>query len=223
MADLSPELISAITMRIQDPRSRNAEPEGESMGVVTDADRLASVFESHTPGSSLPFRLVMDQMKEWGQELPAMHVTQYDDGSLRASGEDPKSRTLAPPATEAAFSLLEKKVGRPLPDDLRQLYSIADGGFGPGFAPGLYSIERIGQEYDDLRRRGPGYTGEADWPSYLLPLTDITGPVSYDLDRGVIVAFNDYYYDEGLTIEEGFSDLHPSLESWLAEWLRSMQ
>ncbi|PVE25647.1 hypothetical protein DC522_04850 [Microvirga sp. KLBC 81] len=92
-------------------------------------------------------------------------------------------------------------------------------GFRPRHGPGFYSLERIGLEYDDLRRRGPGYTGEAAWPPHLLPLTHNVGPASYDLERGVIVAFNDYYYDDELTIEEAFTDLDPSLESWLKDWL----
>lgn len=216
---LSPELISSIKLRIQDPRRRSAMSKGEPAGIVTDPDQLAQLFDVGDPGSPNPFRLVAEQMERWGQKMPPMYVTQHEDGSLGASSENPNNRSLALPATKADFKLLEEKVGRPLPHDLRQLYSIADGGFGPGIGPGLYSLERIGQEYDDLCRRGPGYTGEADWPPHLLPLTDIVGPVSYDLERGVIVAFNEYYYDDGLTIDKAFTDLHPSLEGWLTDWL----
>jgi hypothetical protein len=187
--------------------------------VVNDPEQLAQLFEQESPGSSSAFRLVAEQMERWGQTMPPIHVTRHDSGSLGASSEDPTNCPLAPPATEAGFRQLEEKVGRAIPHDLRQLYAIADGGFGPGIGPGLYSLERIGREYDDLRRRGPGYTGEADWPPHLLPLTDIVGPVSYDLERGVIVAFNDYYHDDELTIEQAFSDLHPSLETWLKDWL----
>lgn len=217
---LSPELISSIKLRIQDPRRRGATPKGELAGIVTDPDQLAQLF-AVGPGTPNPFRLVAEQMERWGQKMPPMYVTQHDDGLLGASSEDPNNRPLALPATEADFKLLEEKVGRPIPPDLRPLYAIADGGFGPGIGPGLYSLERIGQEYDDLRRRGPGYSGEAEWPPHLLPLTDIVGPVSYDLQRGVIVAFNDYYYDDELTVEQAFTDLHSSLETWLNEWLNT--
>lgn len=215
---LSPELIRGIQHRMQDPQRRSSTPKGEPVGVVNDPDQLGALFESEGPSSSVAWHAVAKQMEAWGQKMPPMHVMRHADGSLQASSEDPHS-PLASPATEAGFRSLEKKVGRPIPQDVRQLYSIANGGFGP--ASGLYSLERIGQEYDDLCRRGPDYSGTTTWPPHLLPLTDEVGAVSYDLERGAIVAFNEYWGEDGLTIEDAFTDIHPSLESWLQAWLAS--
>ena len=218
---LSPELVEAIKLRIQDPRRRSTVRPGEPVAVVTEPGQLEKLFASQGPEAVAALRAVNEQREQWGQQMPPMYVTQNDNGTLAASSEDPNNYPLALPAAEAAFDQLERSIGRALPQDLRQLYLIADGGFGPGlgytpgFGPGLYSLERIGQELDDLRRRGPDYTGRTAWPSHLLPLTDNFGPVSYDLERGVIVAFNEYYEDEGLTVDEAFSDLHPNLEEWL--------
>src|SRR6476646_2248944 len=57
-----------------------------------------------------------------------------------------------------------------LPDDLRSLYALGDGGFGPGL--GLKSIQGLVSSYGDVCRRGPDYTGEIEWPRHLLPLFD---------------------------------------------------
>jgi hypothetical protein len=224
--NLSPELVSAIRARIQDPARRSAATANDTVeGTVTDLGQLAQIFEAHSPGSSVPFNAIATQLERWGQTMPAMYLTRHEGGGLGASSENPHGYPLAPPAAEAGFERLEAAIGRPLPDDLRQLYGIADGGFGPGlgyttgFGPGLYSLERIGQALDELHRNGPGYQGEA-WPPHLLPLTDDFGPVSYDLERGAIVAFDENYEDKGLTLEAAFADLHPSLEAWLADWLR---
>lgn len=224
---LSPELIASIRLRIQDPRRRSAVPQGEAAGVVDDPGRLAELFGSLDPTASRAWGDVVKQMEQWGQKMPPMHVTRYSDGSLSASSEDPDGYPIAPPADEAGFALLESKLGRPIPQDVRQLYAIADGGFGPGngftsgFGYGLYSLERVGQEYDDLCRRGPDYTGAIAWPRHFLPLTDNVGAVAYDLDRGVIVEFNEYWEDDLLTSEQAFRDIHPSLESWLGAWLQT--
>ena len=118
-------------------------------------------------------------------------------------------------------------IGRPLSADLRAMYGIADGGWGPGIAftlghgRGFQSLQTVGETLADLRRRGPGYTGEAEWPAHLLPIADRGGPISYNLDTGEIVAFNDYYYDDEQTIAEAFTVIHPNLETWLRAWLAS--
>lgn len=224
--NMSPELIFLIKLRIQDPRKRNSVPNGETVGVIEDPEQLARMFEKAAPGSSDAFRDVVRQMEIWGQKMPGMHVTQ-GEGWFGASSEDPHDYPLAPPATESEFEALEKKIRRAIPRDLRQLYAIANGGFGPGlgvtpgFGPGIYSLKHVGLAYDDMLRRGPDYTGRISWPTHLLPLTDNFGPVSYDLNRGVIVAFDEYFEDKGLTAEDGFTDVHPSLSSWLKEWINT--
>jgi hypothetical protein len=225
MAELSPALVVRIAGRIRDPGKRNDMRPGASLGVVTDPGEMAGMFEEAAPGSSHAFQMVIEQMKRWGQDMPPMHVTRNDDGMLAASTEDETSLPLAAPATEAAVARVEGLIGRPLPADLRQLYAIADGGWGPGtgytagHGTGFYSLESVANTLEDLRRRGPGYTGEAPWPEHLLPIADTTGPVSYNLDSGAIVAFNDYYYDDDLTIEAAFSTIYPALASWLEAWL----
>lgn len=225
MAELSPALVARIVDRIRDPRQRHDVEPGAPVATTSDPGEIARMFEASSPGSSQAFQMMIDQMKSWGQQMPAMHVTRRDDGGLSASAEDSNALLLAEPATEAAVAEVERLIGRKLPADLRQLYAIADGGWGPGIAhtpghgSGFYSLAGVAGTLEDLRRRGPGYTGEAPWPERLLPIADTVGPVSYDLSNGVIVAFNDYYYDDDLSIDEAFSPVYPSLAAWLEAWL----
>lgn len=225
MPELPLTLIARITARIRDPGTRHDFGPGAPLGVVTDAAELSGMFEAATPGSSQPFQLILEQMKQWGQKMPPMHVSKNADGGLSASAQDESALPLAAPATDAAIARLQAMIGRSLPGDLRQLYAIADGGWGPGtgytngYGTGFYSVEVVTSTLEDLRRRGPGYTGEALWPERLLPIADTTGPVSYDLNEGAIVAFNDHYYDDDLSIDEAFSSIYPDLAAWLEAWL----
>lgn len=225
MAELSPALVARIADRVRDPKTRHDVQPGTSAGIVSDPAEMARMFDASMPGGSQAFQMMIDQMKSWGQQMPAMHVTRRDDGGLSASSEDPNAQRLAAPAAEVAVAEVERLIGRQLPADLRQLYAIADGGWGPGIAytpghgSGFYSLAGVANTLEDLRRRGPGYTGEAEWPARLLPIADTTGPVSYDLSNGAIVAFDDYYYDRDLAIDEAFSPIYPNLAAWLEAWL----
>ena len=228
MAGLPDDLIDLIEERIADPQRRHDDTGGIPGEVLTRPEDAFALFEKHNPElGRTPFRDVVAQMNAWGQAMPPMVVTRYPDGGLRASSEDETALPLARPANEADLAALEALVGRKLPADLRALYAIADGGWGPGtsytggLGTGFYSLKALASVLEDLRRRGPGYTGEAPWPDNLLPIADTTGPVSYNLDTGEIVAFNDYWYDDDLTLEQAFSVTHPTLEAWLREWVAS--
>ena len=225
MAELSSDLIARISDRIRDRGRRHDIQPGAPLGMIDDPADMHRMFEAVTPGSGQAFQMMIDQMKRWGQEMPPMHVTQPAEGSISASTEDPHSLPLAPPASQADVTRIESLIGRRLPGDLRQLYAIADGGWGPGIAytaghgTGFSSLAGVAATLEDLRRRGPGYTGAMDWPANLVPIADMVGPVSYDLRNGAIIAFNDYYFDDGVAIEEAFTPIHPSLAAWLESWL----
>ncbi len=225
MNTLPPQLVAAIHTRIADPKARHYTPGGMPLGAVSDSGEVMRLLEQQTPGSADAFGLVLEQMKAWGQQMPAMHVHVREDG-ISASSDYPDTYPLAAPATDADFHPLEAAIDRPLPGDLLQMWEIADGGWGPGLShttghgPGISSASGALANLEDLRRRGPGYTGEMAWPTNLLPLTDgERGMISYDLDNGWIVAFDDYWCDRGIAIEQAFTTTHGSLGEWLEEWL----
>lgn len=228
MNALPSDLVAKIEQRIADPVRRHDDLGGVPDGVLAEPSEVFARLELGNPElGTTPFRDVVAQMNLWGQSMPPMHFTRYANGSVGASSEDERAFPLAGPAIAADISRIEGLIARKLPADLRALYAIADGGWGPGLAytgglgRGFQSLDAVAATLEDLRRRGPGYTGEAKWPDNLLPIADTTGPISYNLDTGKIVAFNDYYYDDGLTIEQAFTIIYPDLETWLREWVAS--
>lgn len=228
MPALPQPLIDMIKDRIADPARRHLGGDDRQMGVSSDPSEIANFLKlgdgPADDAASKAFEAVQKQMKLWGQQMPTMHLSVDSHGNPRASS-DSTTYPLAGPASDADLARLEQRIGRPLPEDLRQMYAIADGGWGPGqaftlgFGPGLRSASGVINELDDLERRGPGYTGEMSWPSHLLPIGDNMGTVSYDLESGKIVQFDDYWYDNDKSIEQAFAVSHPSLADFLQEWL----
>ena len=221
-------VIAALRERIADRSRRHFRRPGESLGAFEDPQDVARLMDEGPLGDGDVFRAMLDKMAEWGHSKPTFYVTRGERGEINASTEDADSYPLAGPATEVDLAVLEATVGRPLPRDLRQMWAIADGGWGPGYSftnghgPGLHSVIGAKTELEDLRRRGPGYTGEMDWPASLLPLTmhDV-GMTSYDLDTGHIVTFDEHWYDHDIAIEEAFAVAHLSLAEFLLEWVES--
>lgn len=228
MPSLPEPLIAMIREKIADPARRQFGGDRISMGSTSDPEAVRSFMdqglEGQDPGTPHPFDLIRRQMAEWGQQMPEMHLSMDANGNRSASSER-GSETPAPPASEEDLAKLERRIGRTLPEDLRQMFGISDGGWGPGYAftqgygAGLMSALGVIEQLDDLERRGPGYTAEMDWPANLLPLTDLVGTTSYDLNSGRIVQFDDHWYDHDITIEEAFSESHPSLQDFLQEWV----
>jgi hypothetical protein len=228
MKTLPNDLVAALDRRIADPVRRHDDLGGVPDSVLTDPSEVFAKLELQNPGlGRTPFRDVVAQMNEWGQQMPPMHFTRYPGGATGASSNDERAFPLAQPAKDSDIARIEGLIGRKLPADLRSLYAIADGGWGPGgaytagYGRGFQSLSAVAATLKDLRRRGPGYTGEAKWPDNLLPVADTMGPVSYNLDTGEVVAFNDYWYDDKITIEQAFTTIHPDLETWLREWVAS--
>jgi SMI1 / KNR4 family (SUKH-1) len=128
---------------------------------------------------------------------------------------------LPAPASVEALDAAEARLGTPLSDPLRRLYAeIANGGFGP--AGGLLSIERAVEAWLEATRE-PFLPKGYPWPVELLPVSgDESGYDCVDLRTGRVVAWG----PEGLSERSGekawqnsFSELAPSLEAWLREWL----
>jgi len=128
---------------------------------------------------------------------------------------------LPAPASEAALQAAEARLGTPLPALLRRLYAeIANGGFGPG--GGLLSIEKAVAAYVEMARE-PFLPKGYPWPAGLLPISgDESGYDCVELSTGQVVGWD----PDGLTERSGekawqksFTELAPSLEAWLGEWL----
>jgi hypothetical protein len=125
------------------------------------------------------------------------------------------------PATDEAIAIAEKVLGRSLPSDLRQIYELSDGGWGPG--DGIRPLTESVENYRGLCSEPFGPLGQP-WPEELFPLYEEERvPVSYDLSSSKVLAWeadriedlDDAGQFEGSFIEEAGS-LAELLTSWLA-------
>src|SRR5919198_4102425 len=137
---------------------------------------------------------------------------------LRARGAD-----LPAPADETELARAEGSLGFALPPAVRRAYAeVADGGFGPGF--GLLSLEEAVARYHELR------TGELlprgrSWPEGLLPLVHHDPAWEcVEASTGRVIDWDPEELEERSDEEQfsrSFSEVAPSVESWLREWVES--
>jgi len=142
-------------------------------------------------------------------------------GGQPGSTSNPSVPDLGSPAPTAAIEGAEARLGIALPTALRRLYTeVGDGGFGPG--GGLLPIEEAVRAYAELTRE-PFLPNGPEWPAGLLPIVDQEpGYDCVDAGSGHVIAWD----PEGLSERSGekawrrtFSEVAPSLEAWLSEWL----
>jgi hypothetical protein len=170
------------------------------------ADSLRRVVDSNQAGR-MPDPDVMGTAEQFERDMS----TPAPAGSLRRA---------LPADVEAA----EAALGVSLPAFLRRLYlEVADGGFGPG--RGLLSLERLVREARELRK-GDVLPRGRTWPAALLPLVDRDpGWYCIDIATGAIVEWDPEDLAERSSEERfrrSFTDVSPSIETWLAKWLRKM-
>lgn len=182
-------------------------------------DKNAAENAKLQAGQPSAFDMMLAQMKAWGQTPPDRFSFVEMDGHIGASTEPPGAKPLAPPPTPASWLELEGIIGRPLPDDLKRLYSIADGGFGPGFT-GLHSVRAIGVNCQDLRRRGPDYCGTIAYPESFVPIAEEVLGYHYDLDTGRIISSNQDWVNDELEPEDIYDIAFQNLAAMMEDWLQ---
>lgn len=165
------------------------------------------------------FRMMQAQMRAWGNDTPTMWVVERDDGTKRVTRGRPRVTPLEPPPGGSDWEKLERIVGRPVPNYLKRLYSISDGGFGPGFT-GLNPTEVIGLNFEDFRRRGPDYCRTVEYPASFLPVAGEVLDYHYDLDTGRIVSSNSNWDNCGLEPEDIYDIAFQSLAEMMEDWLQ---
>ena len=165
-----------------------------------------------------PFDLIKDQMRAWGIEPPAKMSFVENEGHIGASTNPPGAKPLVSPPPDADWKELERIAGVPMPEDLKRLYSIADGGFGPGFE-GLNPVQRIGAYCEDYRRRGPDYCGTIAYPISFIPIANEMLDYHYDLDTGRIISSDQDWENHGLEKEDIYDVAFQSLAEMMEDWL----
>jgi len=218
MSDISDELLARIAARAADPNRRYMTAAEDQSRVELPVEEIKRRFDQFDETAGDAFRAMQDKMREWGFDMPKMSFVERDDGSFSASAAPPGAAPLTPPPSESDWQELEQIVGRPMPGDLKRLYSISDGGFGPGFN-GLLAIQMIGLNCQDLRRRGPDYCGTIAYPESFVPIAEEMLNYHYDLDTGRIISSNQDWDNDGLAPEDIYDVAFQSLAAMMEDWL----
>ena len=217
MGMISQEQFDRIAERAGDVRRRTFASGAEAAAEPVDLDNLIADFEQHAPPAA---KGLLGMVGKLGGMLGLEGmVAMGPDGPIRFGGEAP-ARELSAAPDEARLAEAERRIGRPLPPELRQLYAIGDGGFGPG--GGLLGLGELVARYHELTREPYGPLGQ-DWPANLLPLFDEDPQlICLDLDSGGIVEWD----PEEIEDEESDADWQrsfirrqASLGELLEQWL----
>ena len=219
MGSISKEQLQRIAGRAGDVERRTYSSGVEFNAQPVDFGRLTDDLRQHgAPGAQGllgAFGKVAGMFGSLGGGVVAMGP----DGPVRFGGKPP-SRQLAPPPGAEALARAETKIGRSLPDDLRDLYSIADGGFGPG--GGLFPLAELVSRYVEMTREPFGPLDQ-DWPANFLPIFE-EDPVllCLDLDTGAMAAWDPEEIEDEENEEDwqrSFKKEHPDLASLMEKWL----
>jgi hypothetical protein len=152
--------------------------------------------------------------------LAGLRVADVGPGFVMGFGTD--GGRLGRPASAEAFAKAEQALGFAVPAPLRQLYELADGGFGPGDG-GLWPLGKTVKAYQKYIAKPQGPNDEP-WPARLLPIAEEDPAVyCFDLSRGSVVVHDVQEMDHlgRGQWERSFQQAAPSLAEWLEAWLGS--
>jgi len=219
MADIPLDLFQRIAERAQDPMRRTYMAGAIAGAKPIDLGQLMADFQRHAPPQAQGLLGALDKMQSmFGGKMPGFAM--MGPGGLASFGMPAGPQPLSPGPTEQALTEAERAVGRPLPDEVQQLYAIGDGGFGPG--EGLMPLAEVIGRYREMTREPYGPLGQL-WPQNLLPLFDENPALScIDLDSGEMVAWDPEEIEDEDSDEDwqrSFKVEHPSLAALMAEWL----
>ena len=219
MSEIPSELRRRIEQRANDPLRRTAMAGAQANATPLDLGSLMADFQNHAPPQAQGLLGALGKMQStFGGAMPGF--TMMGPGGMMSMGMPTGPQPIAPPPSAQAIDEAEAAIGRPLPAEVRQLYAIADGGFGPG--GGLLPLDELVGRYGDLTREPYGPAGQ-DWPKNLLPLFDEDPVLScIDLDSGEMVAWDPEEIedeDSEADWQRSFKPDHPSLAVMLEQWL----
>lgn len=246
MSSMTDELLAMVTERANDPKRRYrkaAEDEARIELPVAEIERREEewtrrfvVRSNALEGKEMApedverymeeWRVSRDamrdqldaQMRAWGQTPPKTKSLIETEHYFRVSSEPPGAKPLVLPPSESDWKALERVAGRSVPEELKRLYTVSDGGFGPGFT-GLNSVQLITAGCEDFRRRGPDYCGTVDYPIAFLPLAAADLDYHYDLDTGRIISSNSRWEDQGLGAHQIYDVAFHTLAEMMEDWL----
>ena len=219
MADIPLDLLRRVTDCANDPMRRTAMAGAQANAQPLDLNSLMADFQKHAPPQAQGLLGALGNLQSmFGSQMPGF--TMMGPGGMMSVGMPTGPQPLAPPPGEQALAAAEQSIGRPLPGEVKQLYAIGDGGFGPG--EGLMPLAELVQRYHELTREPYGPLGQ-DWPKQLLPLFDENPVLScIDMDSGEVVAWDPEEIEDEDSDEDwqrSFKPEHPTLAALMEQWL----
>src|SRR4030095_11056862 len=222
MDDFPLDLFKRIAERANDPMRRTYMAGANANATPLDMGQLMADLQEHgAPGAQGLLGAFGKMQGLFGGALPGFSM--MGPGGLMSmggGGMPAGPQPLSPAPGEQELVEAESAIGRPLPDEVQQLYAIGDGGFGPG--EGLMPLAEVIDRYREFTREPYGPLGQ-DWPKNLLPLFDENPVLScIDMDSGEMVAWDPEEIEDEDSEEDwqrSFKVEHPSLAALMAEWL----
>ncbi|MDP9422909.1 MAG: SMI1/KNR4 family protein [Pseudomonadota bacterium] len=219
MANLPNDLFQRVSGRANDPMRRTAMSGAQANATPLDMGQLMADFQKHAPPQAQGLLGALGNLQSMlGANMPGFAM--MGPGGMMSIGMPTGPQPLAQAPAEQALKEAEAAIGRPLPEEVRQLYAIGDGGFGPG--EGLFPLAELVERYRDLTDEPYGPLGQ-DWPKNLLPLFDENPALGcIDLDSGEIVAWDPEEIEDEDSDEDwqrSFKPEHPNLAALLQQWL----
>lgn len=222
MASIAPDLRSRIAERANDPLRRTYIAGARA---TAPAVNMQNVFDDLMKHGSPQAKSLLGGFGNFQKLLGGMAggmMVMGPSGPMRMGGEPEAPQPLTAAPSPAAMADAERRIGRPLPEELKQLYAIGDGGFGP--ADGLFPLAELIERYEHMTGEPYGPAGQ-DWPKNLLPLFD-ENPVllCIDMDSGAIVAWDpeeiedeDSDADWRRSFKPEAQSLSALMQAWLGE------
>jgi hypothetical protein len=224
-APLSDDLLDRVVERAADPDRRTFTSATAARSEPVDLDAMMRRIEGN------PF--IEDGTKEQlgGMArrvgllskvlgLAGLRVADAGPGFVMGFGEG--GGRLGRPASPEALAKAEQSLGFAVPSPLRQVYELADGGFGPG-DDGLWPVAKVVRTYQKYNAKPQGPNDEP-WPARLLPIAEEDPAVyCFDLSKGSVVVHDVQEMDHlgRGQWERSFRQAAPSLADWLEAWLAS--
>lgn len=217
---ISDETVHAIQARAHDPERRTAATALQARAKPLNLEHEVEQGRAHLPDQS---NRLLDLAAPIQSLLQGKGFIGAGPDGLFSVGETNEENTPVPaPADAQAIERAETRLGFSIPPEVAQLYTIADGGFGPG--GGLLSLEDLSGRHCSVTTNPFGPLGQT-WAANLVMLFEEDGvPICYDLDTGRIIAWEADRIDD----EESEADWLGSfiveaedLETYMLQWLRA--
>ena len=217
MADFPLDLFKRIADRANDPLRRTYMAGAQANAQPLDFNALLGDLQKHGAPGAQGLAGALGGLTKLMGGMPGM--TLMGPGGLMSTAST-GPQPIAPPPPDAEVDGAADALGRPLPDEVQQLYAISDGGFGPG--EGLFPLADLLRRYRDLTDEPYGPKGQ-DWPKNLLPLFE-ENPVllCIDMDSGAIIAWDPEEIeveDSDADWERSFKPEAPGLIDSMRKWL----